>query len=119
MSPVCRRKSCEPGSALILSIASFRVPATSWFAALLKPMWLSLICTKLNSDAALWLRRFSGGGEESGRGYAADHRPHEACACPGHAAEKAPTIDSVVAGVSGFRRLGCFELLLCACILHG
>src|ERR1700761_7664401 len=51
MSPVCSKKSGAPGIALILSIASFRVPVTSWFAALLKPMWLSLICTKLKDDA--------------------------------------------------------------------
>src|SRR2546427_4778636 len=38
-------------SALILSTAAFSVPATSGFAGLLKPMWLSLICTKLNSPS--------------------------------------------------------------------
>ena len=33
-------------------MAAFSVPATSGFAALLNPMWLSLICTKLSSPAA-------------------------------------------------------------------
>src|SRR5438105_4827089 len=56
MSPVCSSRSGEPGAALIfaliLSIASFSVPATSWFAALLKPMCESLICTKENDVRA-------------------------------------------------------------------
>src|SRR6266853_1233457 len=51
------------GSALILATASRRVAATSLLASLLKPMWLSLICTKLKSAPAAapaasetWLR---------------------------------------------------------------
>jgi hypothetical protein len=36
-------------SPLILSTATFSVPATSGFVGLLNLMWLSLICTKLNS----------------------------------------------------------------------
>src|SRR5580704_4760287 len=38
--------------ALILFTAAFSVPATSGFAGLLNPMWLSLICTKLSSPMA-------------------------------------------------------------------
>src|SRR6266550_6240678 len=49
MSPVCSMNSGARERALILSTAAFRVPATSGFAGLLKPMWLSLICTKLSS----------------------------------------------------------------------
>src|SRR5438105_3548183 len=49
MSPVCSINSGAPDRALILSTAAFRVPATSGFAGLLNPMWLSLICTKLSS----------------------------------------------------------------------
>src|SRR6266851_2271732 len=49
MSPVCSMNSGAPDRALILSTAAFRVPATSGFAGLLNPMWLSLICTKLSS----------------------------------------------------------------------
>src|SRR5438046_7823087 len=51
------------GSALILATASRNVAATSLLACLLSPMWLSLICTKLNSAPAAapaaseaWLR---------------------------------------------------------------
>jgi hypothetical protein len=33
------------------TVAAFSVPATSVLAGLLNPMWLSLICTKLNSPA--------------------------------------------------------------------
>src|SRR5881396_3228066 len=40
------------GSALILVTASRNVAATSLFASLLKPMWLSLIWTKLRSAPA-------------------------------------------------------------------
>src|SRR6266567_6776564 len=40
------------GSALIFATASRNVVATSLFASLLKPMWLSLIWTKLRSDPA-------------------------------------------------------------------
>ena len=36
--------------ALILSIAIFSVPVTFWLAALLKPIWLSLICTNEKSS---------------------------------------------------------------------
>ena len=49
MSPVCSRNSGAAANPLILSTAAFSVPATSGFAGLLKPMWLSLICTKLSS----------------------------------------------------------------------
>jgi hypothetical protein len=47
-SPVCMIRSGTAGSELILSMAACRVAGTSGFASLLKPMWLSLICTKLN-----------------------------------------------------------------------
>ncbi len=47
MSPVCTRNAGWTGIALILAIASPRVAAGSGFAGSLKPMWLSLICTKL------------------------------------------------------------------------
>jgi len=50
ISPVWSRRSGGAGSALILSRAIFSVPVTSWLAALLKPMWLSLICTKLKAE---------------------------------------------------------------------
>src|SRR5882762_8986350 len=40
------------GSALIFATASRKVAATSLFASLLKPMWLSLIWTKLRSAPA-------------------------------------------------------------------
>ena len=49
MSPVCSRKSGGVGSALILSMATCSVAVTSGLASLLKPMWLSLIWTKLKS----------------------------------------------------------------------
>src|ERR1700760_476178 len=49
MSPVCSMKSGGVDRPLILSIAACKVAATSGFAGLLKPMWLSLICTKLKS----------------------------------------------------------------------
>src|SRR5579859_6756830 len=52
MSPVCRMKLGFTGSALILSTAAFNVAATSGLAGLLKPMWLSLIWTKLSSPRA-------------------------------------------------------------------
>src|SRR6266852_9204773 len=52
MSPVCSMNSGAPDRALILSTAAFKVPATSGLAGLLNPMWLSLICTKLNSPLA-------------------------------------------------------------------
>src|SRR5580658_2153977 len=48
MSPVCSKNSGAIGNALILSTAACSVAATSGFAALLNPMWLSLICAKLN-----------------------------------------------------------------------
>src|SRR6266566_9101151 len=40
------------GSVLIFATASRKVAATSLFASLLKPMWLSLIWTKLRSAPA-------------------------------------------------------------------
>ena len=46
-------KSGAVGRALILAMACLRVPTTSVLAGLLKPMWLSLICTKLKSAARL------------------------------------------------------------------
>ena len=49
MSPVCSMNSGAVGRALILSTATLSVAATSGFAALLNPMWLSLIWTKLSS----------------------------------------------------------------------
>src|SRR6266852_4849557 len=49
MSPVCSKNSGGVDNPVILSTAAFNVPATSGFAGLLKPMWLSLICTKLSS----------------------------------------------------------------------
>src|SRR5216683_3283361 len=49
MSPVCNRNSGGLLSPLIFSTAAFSVPATSGFAGLLNPIWLSLICTKLSS----------------------------------------------------------------------
>ena len=48
-SPVWRTNAGGVGSALILAMASRSVAVTSGFAALLKPMWLSLIWTKLRS----------------------------------------------------------------------
>src|SRR6202789_1235159 len=51
ISPVCSKNSGGVESPLILSTAAFNVPVTSGLAGLLKPMWLSLICTKLNSPA--------------------------------------------------------------------
>ncbi len=51
-SPVCSRKAGASGRALSLSTAILSVPATSWFGALLKPMWLSLIWTKVKSPVA-------------------------------------------------------------------
>ena len=52
MSPVWSRKAGRVGSALMRSIDSRSVAVTSWFAALLKPMWLSLIWTKNRSPFA-------------------------------------------------------------------
>src|SRR6266851_8281600 len=52
MSPVCSKNSGGVDNPVILSTAAFNVPATSGFAGLLKPMWLSLICTKLSSPVA-------------------------------------------------------------------
>src|SRR5262252_18070 len=52
MSPVWSMNSGAAGSALILSTAALSVPTTSGLAGLLKPMWLSLICTKLSSPLA-------------------------------------------------------------------
>jgi len=54
MSPVCSMNSGATGKALILVTAACSVETTSGFAGLLKPMWLSLIWTKLNSPAACW-----------------------------------------------------------------
>ena len=110
MSPVCSRKSGAPGRALILSMASFSVPVTSWLAALLKPMWLSLIWTKLNSAApALACACCAGSrGEELRGGYAAGHGPEQAGSGPGHAAEKVAAVDAVADGSRlqlRFRRL--------------
>src|SRR4051812_6006068 len=51
MSPVCSMNSGTEGSALIRSTAACSVPTTSGFAALLNPMWLSLICTKRSVPA--------------------------------------------------------------------
>ena len=89
-------------AALILSMASWRVPATSWLAALLKPMWLSLIWTKEKSGVVrLHGRGGGGGGEELGGGDAAGHGPEQAGAGPGHAAEEVAAVDAVVAGWAG------------------
>src|ERR1700761_4072904 len=49
MSPVWIMKS-GAFAPLILSMAFDSVPVTSGFAPLLKPMWLSLICTKEKSS---------------------------------------------------------------------
>ena len=48
MSPVCSMNSGGVARPLIRSMAVVSVPTTSGLAALLKPMWLSLICTKLS-----------------------------------------------------------------------
>ena len=57
------RNSGATGSALIRAIDSRKVAATSLFVGLLKPIWLSLICTKLRLPAALGI--FSGQGDFS------------------------------------------------------
>ncbi len=48
MSPVCSMKAGCGRRALIRSMARPSVPVTSVLAALLKPIWLSLIWTKLS-----------------------------------------------------------------------
>jgi hypothetical protein len=47
MSPVWMRNAGFGSSALIRPMAASKVPSASGFAAPLKPMWVSLICTKL------------------------------------------------------------------------
>ena len=96
MSPVCSKNSGGVGSALILSTAAFSVAATSGFAALLKPMWLSLICTKLNSPfmfARVHLRKTAHAVRLQN---AALHHAERARPRPGHALQKAAAIDSIV-----------------------
>src|ERR1700733_14976839 len=44
--------------ALILSMATFSVPVTFWLAALLKPIWLSLICTNEKSSTIFFFPEF-------------------------------------------------------------
>ena len=51
MSPVCSMKAGFGRRASIRSSASRSVPVTSVLAALLKPIWLSLIWTKLRPPA--------------------------------------------------------------------
>ena len=46
---MCSRKAGASGRALILSTAIWSVPATSLFGSFEKPMWLSLIWTKVKS----------------------------------------------------------------------
>ncbi len=52
MSPVWIMKAGRSGAAPIRLIASCKVPTASGLAALLKPIWLSLICTKLSPLAS-------------------------------------------------------------------
>src|SRR5262249_9308956 len=54
ISPVWSMNSGGDASALTLSTAALSVPATSGFAGLLNPRWLSLICTKLRSPWAVF-----------------------------------------------------------------
>src|SRR6266700_7374980 len=57
-SPVCMTNAGREGRALICWMDRSNVPVTSWLAAPLKPMWLSLIWTKYRSfvlgPAACW-----------------------------------------------------------------
>ena len=63
MSPVCSTSAGRCGNSLTFATASFSVAVTSLFASLLKPMWLSLTCTKkmlLRSAGVRRSRRLSG-----------------------------------------------------------
>src|SRR5580658_1308121 len=49
MSPVCKRNAGAFGSASTFAMAARNVPVTSGLAALLNPIWLSLICANVKS----------------------------------------------------------------------
>src|SRR5580704_3512881 len=53
MSPVCSKNAGADGSASTFAIAARNVPVTSGFAALLNPIWLSLICANVKSPPPL------------------------------------------------------------------
>ena len=95
ISPVCSMNSGGVGRPLILSTAAFSVPTTSGFAALLNPMWLSLICTKLSSpaDAGLQPRHFA---QAVRLQDAALHDKERSGSGPRHAFQESPPVDSVI-----------------------
>ena len=53
MSPVWMVSAGASGMRLTSSMVRIRVPETSGFASLLKPMWVSLICRNSGRPAAL------------------------------------------------------------------
>jgi hypothetical protein len=104
MSPVWIMKSgafMPAGTRLILSIALVSVPVTSGFAPLLKPMWLSLICTNVKSAAFPTaeepLFMVCARSLEAGTPPTIDH--NRACAGPCHASKKIPPVDAIARGL--------------------
>ena len=95
MSPVCSRNSGGVAKPLILSTAACSVPTTSGFAALLNPMWLSLIWTKLSSrpPTGTQLRHAA---QAVRLQDAALHDEEGSGSGPCHAFQESPTVDSVV-----------------------
>src|ERR1700722_17816595 len=98
-------KSGAWGSALILAMACLRVPTTSVLAGLLKPMWLSLICTQFKPP--IMLSAGGGvGGDKMLRGMqASTDVPQHSRAAPGHAFQEAAAVHAV-AGVVVFDVVG-------------
>src|SRR5215469_16369654 len=97
MSPVWMRKAGFGDSAAMRSTAALMVALVSGLAGLLKPIWVSLIWTKVRPSVAA----------EAGARHAAAHGPHEAGARPGAAAQKAAPVHSINHGrLSGW---GCIE----------
>jgi hypothetical protein len=81
------------GSALILAIASSRVPSAFGLAGLSKPTWLSLICRKVRPAGFLGGLRLADQAQRVGN--AAGNGPEHAGACPGHAFENLAPADAV------------------------
>ena len=103
---MCSTNAGGCGSALIFAIAARSVAVTSVFAGLLKPMWLSLICTK-RSRAAVPCDIIEPCDCPSGDPFriAAGHRPHRAGAYPCHALQEVPSSWIFVSSVSLTRTL--------------
>src|ERR1700745_887924 len=89
------------GKALILSIATRSVAVTSGFAGLSKPMWVSLIWTKVKSPPFA-PSFFEPLGKTPPQGHACAQSPNQAGPRPCHTLQESAAVDTVIVEIVQF-----------------